>query len=151
MNEPRAPRAIEMLALPLIAAATGALIFGAAGRTWDAARLAAMAAAASAVLLGWPLVFWALDHGRTSTRDALILGVLLGVLPLVAAVASGLLGWFIKSGELAYVRGAVGYGAPIPYYGTIPWRTFWWWELLATAVGIGTVWLHFKFVVKSRP
>ena len=151
MNEPRTPRAVEMLSLPLIAAATGALIFGAAVRTWDAARLAAIAAAASAVLLGWPLVFWALDHGRTSRRDALTLGVLLGVLPLVAAVASGLLGWFIKSGELAYVRGAVGYGAPIPYYGTIPWRTLGWWELLATAVGIGTVWLHFKFVVKSRP
>jgi hypothetical protein len=145
---PRQASAVVMLSLPPVAAGIAAVCFGAAfGLT--AARLAAIAAAASAVLMGWPVVFWLLDHGNIRLRSFAISGLVLGALPLVATLVSGASGVFIRSGELGAVSALLEHGAPIPGFGLLSWSMFLRIELLSVVVGVTSCLVHWALFVRT--
>jgi hypothetical protein len=144
--EPRPPRAIEMLAFPVIVTATAVLIFAAGRGTWTRTWLVAASAAAAAILLGWPLVFWLLDQGRLRLRAFLLAGACLGALPLLIALASGVIGLFIRSGDLRLIERALSSGAPIPAYGVLIWPAFARLEALALVAGLTSTAIFFFFI-----
>jgi hypothetical protein len=149
-STPSAPTPALMLALPVLAAAVGAATFGLTLSSGAAARTAAIGAGISAVLVGWPTVFLLLDSGRTGLAAFSIAGALMGVAPLAAGLASGMLGLFLRSGEIAAVTQPLRYGAPIPWYGLIVWPTFWKLAGLAVSAGLTTGVLHWAVFVRRQ-
>ena len=76
-----------------------------------------------AVVFGLPALFWALDHARTRFAHFSGLGIAAGLLSPVAILAAGILGQFTY-GNVAYVRRALRWGAPLPWHGMLPWSQF---------------------------
>jgi hypothetical protein len=86
--------------------------------------LSAMALALlGAAVFGLPTLFWALDHGRVRLTQLTTLGALAGLLSPFGILAAGILGQFTY-GDWSYVRWTLGHGAPLPWYGTLPWPKF---------------------------
>ena len=150
-SEPRAPTAIEMLALLALAPLVSVALFAAANRSWAGAVVVAVTAAAATMLIGWPVVFWMFDHGRTRLRHALVAGAVLGALPLVVALVSGTLGLYIRTNDTAMIRRAFRFGAPIPWYGVLPWAQFRWLELLSIASGLAVLASFYVVIVRREP
>jgi hypothetical protein len=151
MPEPRTPRLVEMLAFPIIATAAAVLIFAAGRGTWERTWLVAAGAAAAAILIGWPLVFWLFDQGRIRLRPFVLAGACLGALPLVFALVSGVIGLFLRSGDLRLVERALGSGAPIPAYGVLGWPAFARFEMLALVSGLATAVIFFLVIRRRTP
>jgi hypothetical protein len=136
-----------MGALVVVASVTGAVLFGIAfGR--DAVRLAAMVSAVTAVLLGWPMVFWLLDQGRITARAWAVAGLVLGGLPLVLAALSGVGGMYIRQGDADLVMRVLQDGAPIPWFGVIAWPRFVRYELAAIVAGLVTSAGHWRLFIQ---
>jgi hypothetical protein len=76
-----------------------------------------------AVVFGLPALFWALDHGRARVMPLVSLGLSAGLLSPLAVLAAGVLGQFTY-GNVAYVRRALSWGAPLPWHGMLPWLQF---------------------------
>jgi len=132
----RPPGARQMLPALLIAPIVSGALFGITSARWSAVETAAACGAAGTVAVGWPMLYWALDHGRTRLRHMLIVGSIAGAVPLLVALGSGVLGLFIKSrGSFEYVEWALSHGASIPYYGVYGWSRFFAAEALAIIAG----------------
>ena len=123
-DEPRAPSAGEMIAILVIAPLVSAAVFGLLTRSQQATTVAVIASAAAALMLGWPLLFWAFDHGKTRLAHLLWMGIILGAVPLMAALASGMAGLYMRSTSTSYVREVLGRGVPMPFYGHMGWPRF---------------------------
>lgn len=146
MADPRTPRAVEMLGFPVVATATAILIFAAGRGTWSRTWLVAASAAAAAILIGWPLVFWLLDQGRLRLRAFLIAGACLGGLPLPLALVSGVIGLFLRSGNFRLIERAIDTGAPIPVYGVLGWGAFARLEAMALAAGLVSMAIFYVWI-----
>jgi hypothetical protein len=117
----------------LLAPVLAATVFAGFTGGWQYVELVSVAAVATAIIVGWPLLFWAYDNGHTSLASFAIIGAIAGVAPFAAAVVSGAAGQYILSTNLDYVAEVLARGASIPYYGMLRWPKF-----LALA-GAGTV------------
>lgn len=95
---------------------------------------ALVTASAAAGVLGIPVLYWALDHGRTSARWLGALGAMAAAVFPVALLASGAAGQLMLGGRRYMVR-VLRRGAPIPGAGQIHWSTYA--ELVITVVLIG--------------
>jgi len=95
---------------------------------------ALMTASAVAGVLGIPVLYWALDHGRTNARWLGSLGALAAVVFPLALLVSGTTGQLMLGGR-RYMMRVLRRGAPIPGAGQIPWSAYA--ELVLTVVVIG--------------
>jgi hypothetical protein len=103
--------------------------------------VAAIGAIAAAFLVAWPALFWMIDNGREGALTRTIAGAVCGVTPFAGALASGVLGLSVRSGDLHYVVRALDYGASVPYYGAIVWLRFAVMAVVGMACGIVTLWV----------
>jgi len=101
---------------------------------WVSTRTALAISVAGAAVIGLPALFWALDHGRRGFATLVVLGVLVGVMPLVIIVSSGALGLTFRVGPERTIE-LLQRGAPIPGMGAMPWVTFARAEAPAAAIG----------------
>ena len=138
MSEPRTPGLREMappvLLAPVLAAAASAGFTGG----WQFVEFVMAAAVATAIIVGWPVLFWAYDNGKTSALWFAIVGAVVGAAPFAAALVSGLAGQYIMSTNLEYVAEVLSRGASIPVYGQLRWPTFL--RLAATGMAVGVLW-----------
>jgi len=149
--EPRPPGARQMLPPLAIAPLVSGAIFGVFSGRWGTAQLAAVAGLAGTVAIGWPMLYWALEHGRSRLRHLLVVGAIAGAVPLLVALGSGVLGLFIKSrGSIEYVEWALSHGASIPYYGVYGWSRFVAAEALAVVAGMVTGALYYLYLAANR-
>ena len=123
-----------VLLAPLLAAAG----FGAFTGGWQFVELIMAGAVATAIIVGWPLLFWAYDNGHLSLLSFAIVGAITGASPFMAALVSGAAGLYIQSTSVDYVAEVFARGASIPYYGMLNWPKFT--GLAATGLATGLVW-----------
>jgi hypothetical protein len=123
-----------VLLAPLLAAAGFAAFTGG----WESVEFVMAAAAATAIIVGWPLLFWAYDTGRLSVLSFAIIGAFTGAAPFAAALVSGAAGQYIMSTNMDYVAEVLARGASIPYYGQLSWPKFL--GFAATGLATGAVW-----------
>ena len=140
-QEPRAPGLLDMAPPVVIAALTAGGAFGLSSGSWSAAQVAAVAAAVTAMLVGWPLIFWMLDNGHTGLFARTVAGVVVGVTPLFAALVSGVIGLYASRNDLSYVLWVLEHGASIPYYGTLYWPRFAVMLTMSIGCGVITMWI----------
>ena len=124
----------------LVAPLSAAAIFGLLFFSWQAAQIAALGAIATVLLVGFPLIFWMLDNGKTGPVSRTIVGIVCALVPLIGAVLSGMFGLYARSNDTGYVRWVLEHGAPVPWFGTIPWPRFVTILALASVCGVVTVW-----------
>jgi len=140
LTEPRAPGFRDMAPATLVAPISAAVFFGLLFLSWQAAQIAAIAAIATILLLGWPLIFWMLDNGKTGAVSRIVIGIVCALVPFVGAVLSGMFGLYARSNDSGYVGWVLDHGAPIPYFGTIPWLRFVTILAVASLCGVVTIW-----------
>jgi len=122
-EDDRPPRATSILPLLVIVPAAAGLSRWLGGgllvdwTTWTALVLA------GAGVIGMPALFWSLDHRRTRVHQLATVGGIAGMVPLLTALASGILGRFARGGW-PYAERMLAHGAPIPTVGLMPWLTF---------------------------
>ena len=125
----------------VIAPAVAAAVFGLLWQSSSVALVAAIGGAAAAFLVAWPLLFWMIDNGRETAPVRTIIGAVCGVTPFAGALASGVLGLYVRSGDLEYVGRFLEHGASVPYYGAVPWLRFGLMAGLGLVCGIATLWV----------
>jgi hypothetical protein len=125
----------------VIAPVVAAAVFGLLWQSSSVAIAAAIGGAAAAFLVAWPLLFWMIDNGRESTLVRTVIGALCGVTPFAGALASGVLGLYVRSGNSDYVGRVLEHGASVPYYGAVPWLRFALMTGLGLVCGIATLWV----------
>jgi len=140
LTEPRAPGLRDMAPAALVAPVSAAVLFGLLFFSWQAAQVAAAAAVATVLLVGWPLIFWMLDNGKTGAVSRTVIGIVCALVPFTGAVLSGMFGLYARSNDSNYVGWVLEHGAPVPYFGTIPWFRFVLMLTLASICGIVTIW-----------
>lgn len=133
-DEHRPPRARDLLPLLLIAPAITAPVWWMDRTPIVGFWTALMTASAAGGVLGIPVLYWALDHGRTSAHWLGPLGALAAMVFPVALLASGAAGQLLLGGRRYLIR-VLRRSAPIPGAGQIPWSAYA--ELVVTAVVIG--------------
>ena len=138
VSEPRTPGFIEMGLPVLVAPIITAPLYAAVAGGWEMAGWIAGASAAAAVMVGWPLLFWLYDNGRTSIMAFAIAGAVVGATPFIATLLSGIAGQFFLNPELQYVADVLRHGASIPWYGSLAWPLFL--GFAGTGVVAGAVW-----------
>jgi hypothetical protein len=131
---PRPPGARQLLPLLLIAPAVTAPVWWLDRTPIVSVWTALMTASAAAGVLGIPVLYWALDHGRTSARWLAPLGALAASVFPVALLASGTAGQLMLGGR-RYMLRVLRRGAPIPGAGQIHWSSYA--ELVVMVVLIG--------------
>ena len=136
-----------MVPLVVVAPVVAAAVFGVVWQSSTVALVAAVGGAAAAFLVAWPLLFWMIDNGRESASVRTIVGAVCGLTPFAGALASGVLGLYVRSGSLDYVGHVLTRGASVPYYGAVPWLRFAVMAVLGMACGIVTLWVS-KAVAK---
>lgn len=125
-DEPRAtvaPTASRLLPVLIIVPVVAAAVRRARPHYLETETAAAGLALLCAVVFGLPTLFWALDHRRTRVTPLAGLGIAAGLLSPLAVLAAGILGQFTY-GNVAYVRRALSWGAPLPWHGMLPWSQF---------------------------
>ena len=138
---PRTPGARDMVPPVVVAPVVAAVVFGLLWQSSSVAIAAAIGGAAAAFLVGWPLLFWMIDNGRESVLVRTTVGAVCGVTPFAAALASGVLGLYVRSGDLNYVGRVLEHGASVPYYGALPWVRFSLMAALGLVCGVATLWV----------
>jgi hypothetical protein len=126
-----------VIVAPVVAAAA----FGLLWQSSSVALVAAIGGAAAAFLVAWPLLFWMIDNGRESALVRTVVGGVCGLTPFAGALASGVLGLYVRSGDLVYVGRVLEHGASVPYYGAIAWLRFAAMAALGLVCGIVTLWV----------
>ena len=91
---------------------------------------------AAAVVIGMPLLFFALDRNRDGLLTLVVLGAIGGALAPLLLLLSGLIGVLFRSGG-DYLRFPLAHGASIPGYGQLAWPKFL--GLVARAAMIGSM------------
>ena len=125
----------------VVAPVVAAAVFGLLWQSASVALVAAIGGAAAAFLVAWPLLFWMIDNGRESATVRTTIGAVCGVTPFAGALASGVLGLYVRSGDLEYVGRVLEHGASVPYYGAVPWLRFCVMTGLGLVCGIATLWV----------
>lgn len=106
-------------------------------------------AVASAGLLGLPMLFWALDHRWTRLTSFVLLGACAGAMPMVAVLASGVLGRLMRGG-VSYVERVLSRGAPIPMAGLLTWPEFARAEIQGVIFGAVCAAIYWRLIVRRR-
>ena len=140
LSEPRAPGIRDMAPAALVAPLSAAALFGLLFLSWQAAQIAAVAAIGTVLLVGWPLIFWMLDNGKTGAVSRTVVGVVCALVPFIGALLSGMFGLYARSNDSNYVGWVLDHGAPVPYFGTIPWLRFVTILAIASVCGVLTIW-----------
>jgi hypothetical protein len=122
---------------PVVAAAA----FGLLWQSSSVALAASIGGAAAGFLVAWPLLFWMIDNGREGALVRTAIGAVCGVTPFAGALASGVLGLYVRSGDLAYVGRVLEHGASVPYYGAVPWLRFGLMAGVGVVCGVVTLWV----------
>jgi hypothetical protein len=130
----RPPGARQLLPLLLIAPAVTAPVWWLDRTPLVGFWTAIIAASAAGGVLGIPVLYWALDHGRTGARWLAPLGALAASLFPVVLLAGGVAGQ-ARIGSWRYLRRVLRRGAPLPGTGQIPWSTYA--ELVVMCIVIG--------------
>ena len=120
----------------LLAPLLAATVFAGFNGGWQYVELVSVAAVATAIIVGWPLLFWAYDNGHTSPVSFAIIGAIAGAAPFAGALVSGAAGQYILSTNLDYVIEVLARGASIPYYGMLSWPKFLGFAGTGTAAGV---------------
>jgi hypothetical protein len=136
--EPRNPGLPEMAPPVLLAPLLAAAGFVAFTGGWQFVELIMAGAVATAIIVGWPLLFWAYDNGHLSILSFAIVGAMTGAAPFLGALVSGAAGLYIQSTSVDYVAEVFARGASIPYYGLLSWPKFT--GFAATGLATGIVW-----------
>ncbi len=132
----RPPGARQLLPLLLIAPAVAAPIWWIDRTPVVGFWTAMIAASAAAGVLGIPVLYWALDHGRATARWLVPLGAFAATLFPIVLLAGGTLNLARLGGRRHFWR-LMRRGAPVPVAGQIAWPQFV--ELALTAVVIGAL------------
>jgi hypothetical protein len=134
--EPRSPGLPEMAPPVVLAPLLAAAGFGAFTGGWQFVEFIMAGAVATAIIVGWPLLFWAYDNGHLSLLAFAIVGAITGAAPFMAALVSGAAGLYIQSTSVDYVAEVFARGASIPYYGMLSWPKFIGFATIGLAAGI---------------
>ena len=124
----------------VVAPIVAAMVFGVLWQSSTVAILAAIGGTATAFLVAWPLLFWMIDNGREGVLARTTAGAVCGVALFAGALASGVIGLYVRSGDLHYVGSVLGHGAAVPYYGAIAWPRFTAMAAVGVVCGIVTLW-----------
>jgi len=125
----------------VIAPVVAAAAFGLLWQSPAMALLAAVGAIAAAFLVAWPALFWMIDNGREGALVRTLAGAVCGAAPFAGALASGVLGLYVRSGDLHYVGRVLEHGASVPYYGAVLWLRFAVMAAVGIVCGIVTLWV----------
>ena len=118
-----APTPARLLPLLLIVPVVAAVVRWGRPHYLETAITSAGLTLLCTVVFGLPALFWALDHARTRLAHLVALGIGAGLLSPVTILVAGVLGQFTY-GNVAYVRRALSWGAPLPWHGMLPWPQF---------------------------
>jgi hypothetical protein len=116
---------------------------------WVATRTAVAIALGAAGLIGIPALHWALDTGRRTLTTLLLLGTVVGAMPLLLMLLSGVIGRLARGGVPHAWRVLEG-GAPIPGAGLMPWMTFARAEVPAAAIGALSAAVYWLLFIAPR-
>ena len=103
-----------------------------------------------AAVLGWPALFWALDHARTRLAPLTTLGAIAGVMAPLAVLIAGVLGQ-LQYGGSAYLRRTLEHGATLPWYGMLPWPQFAGLAAASAIAGAASAAVYWLLFVHRRP
>jgi len=109
--------------------------------------IVAGAAAAAAVVIGMPLLFFALEHDRDGFVALMVLGLIGGALAPLLVLLSGIVGVLLRT-SVSYLRFTLADGASIPGYGQLAWPRFF--GLVARAGIVGAVTGALCAIVRRR-
>lgn len=130
----RPPHVGEVLALLVIVAAVAAAARVLATGGLTTPRRSAVIVGLFAGAVGMPALAWLFEKGRLGLEAFVGVGVAAGALPPILLAISGAVGLAALGGG-EYAWWALGHGASIPMYGTLPWAKFA--ALFAWSVSIG--------------
>jgi hypothetical protein len=103
-----------------------------------------------AALMGVPCALWLIERRRHEPVLFIGLGAVVGALPLLAALASGMIGRLARGGT-AWLAEYLGQRAPLPLIGATPWPTFLQWELRTILIGAITGVVFWSLIVRKSP
>lgn len=147
-HDPTPPRAIDLLPVLLIASVLTPVAWWVT-RSKVTLPVFAAFSIGSAALLGVPLLFWALDHAWARLKSYVLLGATAGAVPMIAVLASGVLGRLMRGG-LPYLERVLARGAPIPVAGLMTWPQFAVAELQGIAFGSVCAAIYWRVFVKGK-
>jgi hypothetical protein len=140
---PNALRILPILVIVLAVSWVSRALGGAIRVDWTTWTMFVLAGAG---LLGMPALFWALDHRKTKVWQLALLGAVIGIVPMIAVLASGVLGRFARGGW-PYTRMMLERGATIPTYGFLSWPMFVRIEIFAALVGAASAAIYWVVFV----
>jgi len=118
--------------VPLVAVSVVWTLAGGKPRI-DLWMVAAMALAC-AVVIGVPVVHWAIERGRSRVAELAFIGAFAGALAPLFALVSGVIG-FLAKGGLDYAIWVLRRGASLPWFGIMRWSQFYLLVLECAAIG----------------
>jgi hypothetical protein len=113
---------------------------------WVTTRAAVAISMTGAALIGLPALFWALDHGYRRLAPLLLIGALVGLMPIVVIVLSAMLGVTVRGGFETALQ-MIERGAPMPGTGIMPWPTVLRAEGAAAAIGATSAAVYWLLVL----
>jgi hypothetical protein len=146
---PIAPTASRLLPLLVIAPIAGLAVRWGRPHYLETDVASAVLTLLCAVVFGLPALFWALDNGRTRLAHLFALGFVAGLLSPLAVLAAGILGQFTY-GSAAYVRRALSWGAPMPWYGLLSWRQFAGLVVASAVAGVVSAAVYWLLIVGGK-
>jgi hypothetical protein len=119
---PEPPSPPLVLVIVLIAPLVGVVLRWASVSTLVTTTMALVLSAVCAGMLGVPALFWLLTR-RASPRLFALMGLIIGAMPMLLTIASGMAGLTIRHGWHDMLE-IVRKGAPLPWFGQILWSRF---------------------------
>ena len=134
-----APAVAAVVAWPLVGGSLEALVWvGAFG-------------AFGAVVGAVPAASWAFERDRRRLWHWLVVGAVAAIVPMLAALLSGLLGHWLL-GRARYAAWVASVGAPLPVVGVLRWSTYGLWLVETLSVGAVVGLVYWLLVVdRQRP
>lgn len=140
-----------ILILVVVVSAVAGVMRWADAQPLVGAWLALAVVTGSAALIGCPVLVWALDTGRTRVWQFAVLGGVAGAVPAFLFLVSGMIGHLVRGdAEVDHVRWVLSYGAPIPWYGQMPWPAFLVLETHAVVIGSASAAIYWLLLVDNR-
>lgn len=117
-ESPSPARALPVIGVVLLLSVLDRWAGGVIVADW---RWAAGVTVCVAALMGVPCALWLIERRRREPALFIGLGAVAGALPLLAALASGMIGRFARGGT-AWLAEYLGQRAPLPLIGATPCR-----------------------------
>jgi hypothetical protein len=116
---------------------------------WVSTRTAVLIAVASGGLIGLPVIFWMLDHGRRRLAAFTAIGAAAGLIPLGLIVVAAVMGLLVRIGPEGTGE-MLARGAPMPGMGLMAWPTFGRAELSAMLTGALSGAIYWALMIARR-